>query len=98
MPDENPEIKKKNFKFFYNRVALGENNVLVVTDRIKTLFINYMGLNYMSTRDELFCDACYNDLQNLMKKSTLISETSEKQRNIFFGIMIGKINDRLKRL
>jgi hypothetical protein len=98
MPDENPEIKKKNFKFFYNRVALGENNVLVVTDRIKTLFINYMGLNYMSTRDELFCDACYNDLQNLMKKSTLISETSEKQRNIFFGIMLGKINDRLKRL
>lgn len=98
MPDENPEIKKKNFKFFHNRVALGDNNILVVTDRIKTLFINYMGLNYMTTRDEAFCDASYNDLQNLMKKSTLMSETGEKQRNIFFGIMIGKINDRLRYL
>lgn len=98
MPDENPEIKKKNFKFFYNRVALGDNNILVVTDRIKTLFLNYIGLNYMTTRDELFCDAFYSDLQNVMKKSTLISETSEKQRNIFFGIMTSKINDRLRHL
>jgi len=98
MPDENPEIKKKNFKFFYNRVALGDNNILVVTDRIKTLFLNYIGLNYMTTRDELFCDAFYSDLQNVMKKSTLISETSEKQRNIFFGIMMSKINDRLRHL
>jgi hypothetical protein len=98
LPDENPEIKKKNFKFFYNRVALGDNNILVVTDRIKTLFVNYMGLNYMTTRDEMFCDAAYNDLQNLMKKSTLISETGEKQRNIFFGIMINKINDRMRHL
>lgn len=98
MPDENPEIKKKNFKFFYNRVALGDNNIMVVTDRIKTLFVNYMGLNYMTTRDEAFCDASYNDLQNLMKKSTLISETSEKQRNIFFGIMINKIDDRFRHL
>ena len=96
MPDENPEIKKKNFKFFYNRVALGENNILVVTDRLKTLFVNYMGLNYMTTTDELFCNACYNDLQNLMKKSTLISETGEKQRNIFFGILMNKIKERKK--
>ena len=98
MPDENPEIKKKNFKFFYNRVALGDNTILVVTERIKTVFFNYIGLNYMSTRDEAFCDACYNDLQNLMKKSTLISETGEKQRNVFFSILMNKIKDRTKNL
>jgi len=98
MPEENPESKKSNFRFFYNRVMLGETTVIVVTDRIKTIFLNYDALNYISTRDETFCNPYYEDIQNLMKKSTIISQTSEKQRNIFFGIMLGKISDRIKHL
>lgn len=82
MPGENPETKKSNFKFFYNRVILGDNTIMVVTDQRKTVFINYDVLNYMFTRDESFCDPCYADMQNMMKKSTLISQTGEKQRNI----------------
>lgn len=94
MPDENPDTKKSNFRFFYNRVVLGDNTIMVMTDRVKTVFLNYDVLNYMLTRDEAFCSPRYDDLQNLMKKSTLISQTSEKQRNIFFGIMLNKIEDR----
>jgi len=96
MPGENPQTKKSNFKFFYNRVVLGDNTILVVADRMKTAFLNYDVLNYMYTRDESFCGPCYHDLQNLMKRATLISETSEKQRNIFFGILLSKISDRKK--
>ena len=98
MPDENPDTKKNNFKFFYNRVVLGDNTIMAVTGRVKTAFLNYDVLNYMMTRDESFCEPCYQDLQNLMKKSTLISQTSEKQRNIFFGIMLAKIEDRKRNL
>jgi hypothetical protein len=98
MPEESPESKKDNFKFFYNRVILGDNTIMTVTDRLKTVFINYDVLNYMFTRDEGFCNPCYEDLQNMMKKSTLISQTSEKQRNIFFNIMLNKINERKKNL
>lgn len=98
MPGENPESKKENFKFFFNRVILGDNTVLLVTDRLKTVFINYDVLNYMYTRDENFCTPCYEDLQNLMKKSTLISQTSEKQRNIFFNSLLNKIYDRINQL
>ena len=98
MPGENPETKKFNFRFFYNRIVLGDNTVMVVTDKVKTTFINYDVLNYMFTRDENFCSPCYDDMQNMMKRSTLISQTSEKQRNIFFGIMLNKIQDRKKRL
>lgn len=98
LPDENPNTKKSNFKFFYNRVVLGDNTIIVTTDRVKTIFLNYDVLNYMLTRDEAFCGPCYDDLQNLMRKSTLISQTSEKQRNIFFGIILGKIEDRKRNL
>lgn len=98
MPGENPESKKGNFRFFYNRIILGDNTIMVVTDRVKTVFINYDVLNYMSTQDESFCNPCYDDLHRMMKKSTQISQTSEKQRNIFFGILLNKIKDRKKNL
>lgn len=98
MPGENPETRKANFRFFYNRIILGDNTIMVVTDKMKTVFINYDVLNYMFTRDENFSDPCYTDMQNMMKRSTLISQTSEKQRNIFFGIMLNKVKDRLKHL
>jgi len=98
MPGENPESKKSNFRFFYNRIILGDNTIMVVTDRVKTAFINYDVLNYMSTQDESFCNPCYDDLHRMMKKSTLISQTSEKQRNIFFGILLNKIKERKKHL
>jgi hypothetical protein len=98
MPQENPETKKNIFKFFYNRAVLGDNTVMIVTDRVKMVLLNYDALNYIITRDELFCNSFYEDLQSKMKKATIISQTSEKQRNIFFGIMLGKISERKKHL
>ena len=98
MPGENPETKKSNFRFFYNRIILGDNTIMVVTDKVKTVFINYDVLNYMFTRDESFCNPCYEDMQNMTKRSTLISQTGEKQRNIFFNIMLNKIRYRIKNL
>ncbi len=97
-PGENPQTKKNNFRFFYNRVILGDNTILVTTDNIKTAYLNYDVLNYMVTRDENFCNQCNEDLHNLMRRATVISQTSEKQRNIFFGILLAKIEDRKKKL
>ena len=96
LPDENPDAKKSNFKFFYNRVVLGDNTIMVVTDRVKTAFLNYDVLNYMLTRDETFCGPCYDDLHNLMKKSTLISEIGEKDRQLFFDTMRLRIHEKKK--
>ncbi len=98
MPEEKPENRKKNFRFFYNRVVLGDNIILALMEQSKTVFLNYDALNYLSTTDENFCQSCYNDLQQLMQKGTIISGTSERQRNIFFGILFGKIADRLRHL
>ncbi|HEX7846976.1 MAG TPA: hypothetical protein VF476_14340, partial [Chitinophagaceae bacterium] len=98
MPGENAETRKSNFKFFFNRVVLGDNTILATTDFVKTCFINYGHLNYIRTRDEAFCQQLYRDFDNLIKKSTLISQTSEKQRNVFFGIILNKITERKKNL
>ncbi|MEI9944223.1 MAG: helix-turn-helix domain-containing protein [Chitinophagaceae bacterium] len=98
MPGESHEMRKHNFRFFYNRVVLGDNTIMVVTDNVKTCFLNYDVLNYIITRDESFCNPCYDDMQNLMRRATLISQTGERHRNIFFGILLNKIEERKKRL
>jgi hypothetical protein len=49
----------------------------------------------MVTRDEKFCNDTYREMENLIRRSTQISETSEKQRNIFFNILAAKIKDRI---
>lgn len=98
MPGEKPTGQGAPFRFFYNRVILGDNTILVTADETKTVYINYDVLNYMATSDTVFCLQCSRDLQNLMRKATLISETGERQRNIFFHILLSKIRDRKNNL
>ncbi|MFZ9388897.1 MAG: hypothetical protein ACO25B_13580 [Chitinophagaceae bacterium] len=87
-----------SFRFFYNRVILGDNTILVNLEGKKSVYLNYDALNYLTTGDITFCEQCESDLRQLIRKSTLISQTGEKQRNIFFGILLTKIKDRLKHL
>lgn len=95
LPGEDPERKKSNFRFFYNRMTLGDNTIIGVADHLKTVFLNYDVMNYMITRDERFCNETWNDLQALIRRSTLISISGAKQRNIFFNRLLGKLDDRL---
>jgi hypothetical protein len=97
-PGESSGMKKKNFRFFNNRIVLGDNTIILLNEQGKTVYLNYEVLNYMITRDTGFCNQAHLEMENLMKRSTLISETSERQRNIFFGILLGKIRDRKKNL
>jgi len=98
MPEENHESRKNNYRFFYNRVILADTTIFAVTDSVKTVFLNYDGLNYVVTTDEEFCNSYYTDIQNQMKRSTLISEVSEKERGRFFRIIRDRIGKRKEAL
>jgi hypothetical protein len=97
-PKENPQHKPEIFSFFYNRITLGDNTILVKTENGSITFLNFEVLNYMFTSDTDFCGDTHNALQNLLRRSTMISQASEKQRNIFFNILRAKVRDRKKNL
>jgi hypothetical protein len=88
------ETINHNFKFFFNRVVLGDNTIMTIADNVKSAIINYGHLNYIMTNDESFCNDLFGDFENLIRRSTQISLSSEKQRNIFFNIVLSKIQDR----
>jgi hypothetical protein len=95
LPGENPLSKKSNYGLFYNRVVLGDNTILVETDEKKTLYLIYDVLNYMVTQDERFCQEVYAKLKMLIRRGTIISNVSEKQRSVFFNILLRKIPVRV---
>jgi hypothetical protein len=90
-PGEKVSTKKVNFQFYYNRVILGDNTVLLTLEDKKILYLTYDALNFLIIRDEVFCNDAYTKLQTLMKRATLLSNASDKQRNIFFNILLKKI-------
>jgi hypothetical protein len=86
------------FKMYFNEVFLGDNSILVVADNSKMSFMTHTTLNYIMTRDVAFTENMYNHMQTQMKRSTLISEVSEKERSRFFRIIRERIAKRKEAL
>lgn len=79
------------FKMYFNEVLLGDNNMLVELDGTLLSYISHTTINFMLTKDIAFNQNMYQHIQNQMKRSTLISEVSEKERSRFFRIVREKI-------
>lgn len=88
------EGREKNFQLFFNEVILGHNTILASMGDAQIVFLNHGVLNYLITQDKKFCDNTFSSLQNIMRKSILISSVSEKERNKFFMVMRKKIAAR----
>lgn len=86
------------FKMYFNEVLLGDNNMLVILDDMKMSLVTHSTINFMTTRDLKFNENMYRHIQNQMKRSTLISEVSEKERARFFRIIRDRITHRKKSL
>jgi hypothetical protein len=86
------------YRMYFNEVLLGDNNLLVTLDGTKMSYITHSTINFMITRDIGFNENHYNHFQNQMKRSTLISAVSEKERVKFFRIIRERITRRKEAL
>lgn len=92
VPGQRPQSRRENYQLFFNRMGLGDNTILTTHDADKTLYLNYDALNYLVTTDSAFCAKVYDQVQLMMRRSTLISRVSEKQRDIFFNSIYRKLS------
>ena len=84
--------KMASFEMYNNEVFLSDNTILALMGDKKLTFITHNALNFLTTTNNKFCDTTNDWFNNLIKRSSLISTVSEKQRNQFFG----KLQNRLK--
>jgi BetR domain len=91
-----PNAASVPYKFYYNEFMLGDNCNLAVLNSSKIVYINHSVLSIMMTKDPVFTEYVYHHLQNIMRKSTLMSQVGEKDRRKYFNFMREKIESRIK--
>ena len=70
--------------------------IWLILNNTKVVYINHSVLNIIMTKDPVFTEYTYQHLQNIMRKSTLMSYVGEKERRKFFNAMREKIEYRIK--
>jgi hypothetical protein len=92
---ESPSKSKVEYNMFANELVLGDNTCMLVAEPIRVTFLNHSVLYFVQTRDQLFNEKMLENIQNLMKKSTMLSRVGEKERATFFNRVHQEINLRL---
>jgi BetR domain-containing protein len=96
---DDPEKKPLGkYYMYFNEVVLLDNSMLIMLDNTKMAMVPHTAINYMMTRDLAYCENYSQYVLNLIRRSTLISEVSEKERSRFFRRMRERIERRKESL
>jgi hypothetical protein len=85
-------------KFNLNEILLGDNTFMAEIGDKKITYLNHSVLFLVGSQDQKFNEAMFRNLENLMKKSTLISGTGEKERKQFFNKLRKKVQSKIELL
>jgi hypothetical protein len=85
---EKPGADKGSFDLYACEVQIGNNSVFIQADQTKSSYLSFNTFNSLFTFNLEYCLENERWINNLIKKSILISSVSEKQRYQFFKSMI----------
>jgi hypothetical protein len=88
-----PRDGDPEYRLLVNELIFGDNTFMAELDDMRVTYLNHSVLFFVGTRDESFNKAMFLNLENIIRKSTLISSVGEKQRNQFFNRMRRKIDN-----
>ena len=80
-------------KLYVNDFFVGDNTIIASINDLKMVYLNHAAINFVSTSSKEFVDYNYDFIQNIIKKSTLISEVGERDRKKFFNLILERINN-----
>jgi hypothetical protein len=92
MPGDTEVAYKAPIQFYVNELILGSNTILLTLDNKRVSMVTYSVFNYLITRDARFADKSFTTFNTLLSRSTIISQTGEKDRNRFFNTLRSKVN------
>ncbi len=86
------------FNLYQNEILMSDNTISARAGDKRLAYINYNTISLLITQHEMFCEKTEQYLYSLIKHSTLISGTAEKERIKFFAKMTNRIEDFKKKL
>lgn len=94
--NQEPSLGAPDYRLFVNEFIIGDNTFMAELDSVRITYLNHSVLYFLGSMDPKFNDAMFNNLNNLTKKSTLISNSGEKERNQFFNKLRKKVTSRIQ--
>jgi hypothetical protein len=82
---QEPKDQSAEYRMYVNELILGDNTTYAELEDMRITFLNYGVLFVVHTRDERFNKAMGENFDNLIKKSTMISKSGERERIRFFN-------------
>lgn len=92
MPGASEVSYKAPIQFYVNELILGNNTMVINLNGKNLTMVTYSVLQYLFTRNTNFSSSVLNSFNLLRSRSTLISQSAEKERNRFFNTLRQKIN------
>jgi hypothetical protein len=90
-----PTEDSAEYRLYLNEIILGDNTFMAEIGETKITYLNHSVMYFVGSTDEKFNESMFRNLENLMKKSTLISGTGEKERKQFFNKLRKKVLAKL---
>lgn len=84
--------EKNNFKIYHNEVTLSENVILLRLENFNVVHLGHNVLNILTTTNEVFFQDSMQFIDQVMRNSTLISISAERERKRFFNVLFRKID------
>lgn len=79
------------FRVYVNEVMQGDNMIYTEGNGMRMVFLNHSAVNYVATTDAAFCEHTRRSIENITRRSVLISGTGEKERSRFFRALRAEI-------
>lgn len=94
--NQEPPKGAPEYRLFVNEFIIGDNTFMAELDSVRITYLNHSVLYFLGSMDLNFNNAMFGNLDNLTKKSTLISNIGEKERNQFFNKLRKKVTSRIQ--
>ena len=85
--DKSENSDSGSFQLYLNEVVLPDNTIIVKKGENITTYLSHDVMNYLITTNKGFSQSTHSTISNVLKRSSLISKVSERERNIFFEKM-----------
>jgi hypothetical protein len=95
LPGKQPELGAGTIKVYVNDFFVGDNTIIASINDTRIVYLNHAAINFISTANNEFAGYNYEFIQNIIRKSSLISEVGERDRKKFFNLIHERI-DRYK--
>jgi hypothetical protein len=92
MPGTKPLATDAPYKLYVNDFFVGDNTIVAKAGDLRLVYVNHAAINFVFTTTRAFVDYNEDFMNNIIKRSSVISEVGERTRSRFFNLIHERIN------